>query len=99
VPLDYAEPDGRTIRLALRRLPAEDPDRRIGLLFVNPGGPGGSTIDILSGWARSLPSELRARFDVILMDPRGVGHSSPLVCHDNVQELIALNPYPRSSTR
>jgi pimeloyl-ACP methyl ester carboxylesterase len=82
--------------MALRRLPAEDPDRRIGLLFVNPGGPGGSTIDILSGWARSLPSELRARFDVILMDPRGVGHSSPLVCHDNVQELIALNPYPRT---
>ena len=96
VPLDYADPQGATITLALRRLPAEDPSRRTGLLFVNPGGPGGSTIDILSGWARSLPSELRARFDVILFDPRGVGHSSPLLCHDNVQELLGLNPYPET---
>jgi pimeloyl-ACP methyl ester carboxylesterase len=96
VPLDYADPDGASIRLAVRRLPSEDPGRRIGLLFVNPGGPGGSTIDILSGWARTLPSELRARFDVILFDPRGVGHSSPLQCHENIQEMIGLNPYPHT---
>jgi pimeloyl-ACP methyl ester carboxylesterase len=97
VPLDYSDPDGATITLALRRLPAEDPDERIGLLFANPGGPGGSTIDVLSGWARTLPSELRSRFDIILFDPRGVGHSSPLLCHDNIQELIGLNPYPRTN--
>jgi pimeloyl-ACP methyl ester carboxylesterase len=96
VPLDYDNPEGKSITLALRRLPAGDRDHRIGLLFVNPGGPGGSTIDILSGWARSLPADIRNRFDVILMDPRGVGHSSPLLCHDNVQELIGLDPYPET---
>lgn len=96
VPLDYADPEGDTITLALRRLPAGDASQRIGLLFANPGGPGGSTIDILSGWARSLPSEIRDRFDIILFDPRGVGHSSPLVCHDNIQDLIGLDPYPET---
>ena len=94
VPLDYSNPNAGTITLALRRLPAADPSQRVGLLFANPGGPGGSTIDILSGWARSLPNEVRDRFDVILFDPRGVGHSSPLICHDNIQQLIGLNPYP-----
>jgi pimeloyl-ACP methyl ester carboxylesterase len=94
VPLDYSDPNARTITLALRRLPAADPSKRVGLLFANPGGPGGSAIDILSGWARSLPEDLRDRFDVILFDPRGVGHSSPLICHDNIKELIGLNPYP-----
>lgn len=96
VPLDYADPRGETITLALRRLPAEDPDRRIGLLFANPGGPGASTIDSLSGWARGLPEEIRSRFDIILFDPRGVGYSSPLTCHDNIQELIGLDPYPEN---
>ena len=96
VPLDYEDPDGDTITLALRRLPAEDPEERIGLLFANPGGPGGSTIDTLSGWARGLPSQVRSRFDIILFDPRGVGHSSPIVCHDNIQELVGLDPYPEN---
>lgn len=96
VPLDYANPSGDTITLALRRLTANDADERIGLLFANPGGPGGSTIDVLSGWARNLPSDLRNRFDIILFDPRGVGHSSPLLCHDNIQELMALEPYPET---
>src|SRR4051812_35336518 len=41
VPLDWAEPDGDRITLAVSRLPAADPDRRIGVLFFNPGGPGG----------------------------------------------------------
>ena len=96
VPLDYSDPAGDTITLAVRRLAAGDANARIGLLFVNPGGPGGSTIDILSAWARSLPSSVRDRFDIVLMDPRGVGHSSPLVCHDNIQELIGLDPYPET---
>jgi pimeloyl-ACP methyl ester carboxylesterase len=65
-------------------------------LFVNPGGPGGSTIDILSGWSRSMPQEIRSRFDIVLMDPRGVGESSPLICHDNIQELLGLDPYPET---
>ena len=82
--------------LSLRRLPASDSSQRIGGLFVNPGGPGGSTIDVLSGWARSMPQSIRSRFDIVLFDPRGVGESSPLVCHDNIQELLGLEPYPET---
>src|SRR5687767_10427965 len=44
VPLDYADPTGPTIDLALTRLPAADPDQRIGALVVNPGGPGGAGV-------------------------------------------------------
>jgi hypothetical protein len=47
VPLDYDQPTGATIRLKLIRLPATDPSRRIGSLFLNPGGPGGSGVDIV----------------------------------------------------
>ena len=84
VPLDYGNPAGPTIALSLRRLAATDQTQRIGALFVNPGGPGGSTIDILSGWARSMPAQIRARFDIILMDPRGVGESSPLISETRI---------------
>src|SRR6187551_1243189 len=41
VPLDYDEPDGATISLAVARVPATDQEARIGSLFLNPGGPGG----------------------------------------------------------
>ena len=41
VPLDYDRPRGRTISLALARLPAGDPEAKIGSIFINPGGPGG----------------------------------------------------------
>jgi pimeloyl-ACP methyl ester carboxylesterase len=96
VPLDYAHPEQGTITLAVKRLPASDPSQRVGALFANPGGPGGSAIDILSGWARNLPQSIRARFDIVLFDPRGVGQSSPLLCGDDVQKLIGLEPYPET---
>ena len=44
VPLDYDRPRGKTTELALARVPASDPEGRIGSLFVNPGGPGGSGV-------------------------------------------------------
>ena len=47
VPLDYDEPDGDTIEIALARVPATDADERIGSLVFNPGGPGASGIDFL----------------------------------------------------
>ena len=45
MPLDYDEPDGETIDIALARVPATDADERIGSLVFNPGGPGASGID------------------------------------------------------
>jgi hypothetical protein len=60
--LDYDKPEGRQITLALARLPASDPGRKIGSLFLNPGGPGGSGIDFLFGAGPFLYSdEVRAR--------------------------------------
>jgi len=47
VPLDYDDPRGPTIPIALIRLPASNPARRIGSVFINPGGPGGSGVDII----------------------------------------------------
>jgi pimeloyl-ACP methyl ester carboxylesterase len=81
VPLDYNRPDGTDISLALIRLPAGDPAHRIGSLFVNPGGPGGSGVDFVRQAARFLWSPaVRARFDIVGFDPRGVGRSSPIRC-------------------
>jgi pimeloyl-ACP methyl ester carboxylesterase len=96
VPLDYANPGLGEITLALTRLPAGDPSRRIGSLFVNPGGPGGPAIEFLRLIAFPFPFEIKQRFDLVAFDPRGVGESDPILCGDNVQGLLALDPDPRT---
>lgn len=84
VPLDYDGPDGGTISIAVVRLPASDPAHRIGSLFINPGGPGGSGFDFALFAAPILfDDEVRARFDIVGFDPRGVIRSSPLRCFGN----------------
>lgn len=82
VPLDYDDPSGRTIQLALIRRPAADPERRIGSLFVNPGGPGAAITDpvIFAGIGSALGDQVAARFDVVGIDPRGAGGSTPVTC-------------------
>jgi pimeloyl-ACP methyl ester carboxylesterase len=68
--------------LRLARLPASDPSARIGTLFVNPGGPGGSGVDFVLLAAREvLSARLRARFDIVSFDPRGVARSEPVRCY------------------
>jgi pimeloyl-ACP methyl ester carboxylesterase len=101
VPLDYDNPKGRQITLALARLPASDPGRRIGSLFLNPGGPGGSGVDFLFGAGPFLYSdEVRARFDLVGFDPRGIIRSAPLRCYETFDEAIAdLAPFPFPYTR
>jgi pimeloyl-ACP methyl ester carboxylesterase len=94
VPLNYEAASGRQIELALIRQKAKDPSQRIGSLLVNPGGPGGGGIDFTRYWARAVPAELQQRFDIVGFDPRGVGESTPLVCHDDLQKLMALDPTP-----
>lgn len=80
VPLDYDEPDGPAINLALLRAPAKNPQARIGSLFVNPGGPGGSGVEIVRGQAGTVFAGLNERFDIVGFDPRGVGASGGVVC-------------------
>jgi pimeloyl-ACP methyl ester carboxylesterase len=87
VPLDYDRPGGPTIDIALARIPATDPARRLGTVFINPGGPGGSGVQMaLGGFGESLRDNLDGRFDVVGFDPRGVGASAPLRCFENAEE-------------
>ena len=83
VPLDYADPSGRTITIALTRAPATDDATRIGSLFVNPGGPGGSGIETVHYLVDELPENVKARFDIVGFDPRGVGASTAVDCVDD----------------
>jgi pimeloyl-ACP methyl ester carboxylesterase len=89
VPLDYAQPNGPTISLAVVRLPATDPAHRIGSLFLNPGGPGGSGVDytVFAGPDLYTP-EVRARFDLVGFDPRGIARSTALRCFGNDKQWM-----------
>jgi pimeloyl-ACP methyl ester carboxylesterase len=89
VPLDYDDPGGDTIRLRLARLPASDAANRIGSLFLNPGGPGGSGVDFVHQVGRFLfTREVRARFDLVGFDPRGIVSSAPIECFHTTQDAI-----------
>lgn len=74
-PLDWAEPNGQAITLAVRRRPASSAPR-LGSLFLNPGGPGGSAQDFV----RNFNNEGLAQYDLVGVDPRGSGQSTPVVC-------------------
>lgn len=95
VPMDYDDPNGEQIALYVVRRHAADPDRRIGSLLVNPGGPGfgGSVFaynaDLVYGQA------LLDRFDIIGWDPRGTGFSDPSVdCVDDFDRYFGLDSSP-----
>lgn len=90
VPLDYRDPTGRTITLALVRRPATGPGARIGTLFLNPGGPGGTGTVEIPSWVGLLPDGLQQRFDVVSWDPRGVGESTPVQCFDSADAEAAF---------
>lgn len=81
VPLNYAEPQGSTITVAISRIAAADPAQRRGVILSNPGGPGGAGLDYFVDTSQAMTPEVRARYDLIGMDPRGVGRSSPVNCH------------------
>ncbi|MER6692582.1 alpha/beta hydrolase, partial [Streptomyces minutiscleroticus] len=82
-PLDYAEPGAGDIDLAVARKKATEPSKRLGSLLVNPGGPGGSAIGYLQSYAGiGYPAEVRARYDMVAVDPRGVAGSEPVECLD-----------------
>ncbi|WP_405833055.1 alpha/beta hydrolase [Streptomyces sp. NBC_00105] len=80
VPLDYRRPDGRTIDLAISRMKSENPAKRHGAMLLNPGGPGGSGLDLPLMMNEAMPKEVREQYDLIGFDPRGVGASSPITC-------------------
>jgi pimeloyl-ACP methyl ester carboxylesterase len=80
VPLDYANPKGSTITLGIMRVRATDRADRIGSLLTNPGGPGGSGLELVANLAKPwAATDLAKRFDLIGFDPRGIGSSQPAV--------------------
>ncbi|CCH28150.1 alpha/beta hydrolase [Actinosynnema sp. NPDC047251] len=80
VPLDYERPRGRTITVAISRLKAADPAKRRGIMLSNPGGPGNPGLDQLLLVRPAMSAEVTAQYDLIGMDPRGIGRSSPVDC-------------------
>jgi pimeloyl-ACP methyl ester carboxylesterase len=101
VPLDYSHPRERAIHLAVIRHRATDPAHRIGTLFVNPGGPGGSGVAALPGFVSLFPAAVRARFDIASWDPRGVGASTPVKCFASARDsnhfldgMVVGNSFP-----
>ena len=82
VPADYRDPAAGSIRIAVNVHRARAEDKRIGYLFVNPGGPGGSGLEMVqdgvtSGSRIVFPDEVVERFDIVGFDPRGVKYSEP----------------------
>jgi pimeloyl-ACP methyl ester carboxylesterase len=93
VPLDYEDPTGRSLSLAVARHAARDPSRRIGVLFVNFGGPGATAASDVQNAGAGLDA-LAERFDIIGFDPRGVGDSENAIdCHVDPR-LLGLTAQP-----
>ncbi|MFC8177994.1 alpha/beta hydrolase [Rhodococcus sp. NPDC057297] len=96
VPLDYDDPDGERIDLTISKLASTNPDERRGSLMLNPGGPGGTGLDQPKFLVeRGIPQETLDSYDLIGIDTRGVGHSSPINCGitDDIQYRGAVPPY------
>ena len=98
VPLDYDDPGGQRMELAITRVPATG--ERLGSLFVNPGGPGASAVAYAKAADSVVGSPIREHFDLIGVDPRGVGLTSPIECMSDAQldELAAAEAAPDSSS-
>ncbi|MDH2425244.1 alpha/beta hydrolase [Sphaerisporangium sp. TRM90804] len=102
VPLDHSRPGGPTISLALNRIKgsaSHDHAGGLGVLLVNPGGPGASGVQLARYVAAALPKDVASRYDVVGFDPRGVGASEPaLSCADPKKHFAAprLDQVPRN---
>ena len=93
VPLDYQDPAGPQIKLAVVRHAATGPVRR-GVIFINPGGPGGAGTFQIPAWIGFMPSVLLRDYDIVSWDPRGVGDSTAAQCFpSSAAEAAFLGPY------
>lgn len=79
VPLDYADPRGRTITVAISRLKATDTRHRVGSILLNNGGPGGTALESPPEF-HTWMKKTGPRYDIVGFDPRFVGRSTPLDC-------------------
>lgn len=98
VPVDYSEPGGKKYQLAVERLRSAKPGERIGSMFINPGGPGGSGLDFIAEAPQLFPRPILDHFDIITFDPRGVAASDGVHCATNSQLDSYLNLDPDPAT-
>jgi pimeloyl-ACP methyl ester carboxylesterase len=92
VPLNYADPSGRHISLALDMIPATAPaSQQQGVMLVNPGGPGGDGLPLAAEVAQGISPSVASDYDIVGFDPRGVGSSVPELSCD---PTFFAGPYP-----
>ncbi|KNB51607.1 alpha/beta hydrolase [Streptomyces caatingaensis] len=96
VPVDYRRADKGRTTLAVSRVRSDRPAARRGTLLVIPGGPGGSGVRRLADKGRALAQELRGAYDIVALDPRGVGGSEKARCGiaESDRDLVHLRPWP-----
>ena len=96
VPMDYADPDGPQIEIAVSRIRSENPDARRGALLLIPGGPGGDSMNDPSRKGQKLPQSVRDAYDLIGFAPRGMAPSTAVDCGLEQRDLArtTLLPWP-----
>jgi pimeloyl-ACP methyl ester carboxylesterase len=94
VPVDYADPGGPRIDLAVSRIRTAQPGLRRGVLLLIPGGPGNPGLNLPSAEAAKLPKEVLDRYDLVGFDPRGVGASSPVSCGMAPDDVLPSHSIP-----
>ncbi|MFJ5214508.1 alpha/beta hydrolase [Streptomyces sp. NPDC088354] len=93
VPLDYAHPEAGDILVSATRKRSTG-GARLGSLQLNPGGPGASAMDYLWKAATAYSSSVRGAYDLVAMDPRGVGHSTLVDCGTGRPVAFMQSPVP-----
>ena len=102
VPFDYSRPAGHRFSLPVIKLPASNPAKRIGALLVNPGGPGASGVGYALQARSEIAAPVRARFDIVGFDPRGVGSSVPALhclAGSQLDTYFATNDMPATAAQ
>ncbi|THV39421.1 alpha/beta fold hydrolase [Glycomyces buryatensis] len=88
VPLDYSKPWGEKIEIGLARRQAANPDEKLGTILMDPGGPGGSGVEVVKQ-VNVLTGEAAERFDLVGFDPRGVNSSTQVLCGEDAMGAVA----------
>ena len=95
VPVDYHKPRDATLRLRVKYRQAESKDSGR-ILFINPGGPGGSGVDFVDPFADRASEGIRQGYGIVGFDPRGVGASNPIECLSDKEfaKFVDVDPDP-----
>ncbi|MFI6594885.1 alpha/beta hydrolase [Nonomuraea sp. NPDC050536] len=97
VPLDYTKPDGDKIEMAVIKIPATGPGKRIGSLVFNFGGPGASGVDTMAQAAKAF-THLNTQYDLVSFDPRGVQRSAGVRCGSSadMDRWVSMDTLPNN---